>query len=92
MSKMRERHEQLEKEIGEMYGQEISEVINELERATKNFPSMVSAHEGYAILKEEVDELWDEVKEQHGVRDQARMRDEAKQIAAMAIRFMRDLT
>jgi len=42
-----------------------------------------SAHEGFAILDEERDELWDEVK----ANDQFRAREEAIQVAAMATRF-----
>jgi hypothetical protein len=48
-----------------------------------------NAHEGYAVLKEEADALWDEVKEntaytKHGM-------NEAVQTAAMAIRFVVEL-
>lgn len=69
-----------------------------------------STHEGYAVLLEEVDELWDEVK--HGEKrafscdsfgtlvsaesaksiHKSRMRNEAVQVAAMAIRFIQELT
>lgn len=48
-----------------------------------------NAHEGYAVLLEEVDELWDEIK--HG-QDKELMCVEAIQIAAMALRFIRELT
>jgi hypothetical protein len=41
----------------------IDEVLQELARARKKFPRpQASAHEGFAILDEERDELWDEVK------------------------------
>ena len=46
-----------------------------------------SAHEAYAVLKEEVDELWDEVKKKSHNRDMSMMRREAVQIAAVAIRI-----
>lgn len=46
-----------------------------------------SAHEGYAVLAEEVDELWDQVKVNQKRRDLALMRKEAIQVAAMALRF-----
>lgn len=46
-----------------------------------------SAHEGFAILKEEVDELWDCVKLNQGRRDLRQMQREAIQVAAMAMRF-----
>ena len=66
-------------------------VGKELAAAMTNFPPMNSAHEGFAILKEEVDELWDEVKAKQGKRLVSDMRKEAKQVAAMAIRFMVDV-
>lgn len=64
------------------------EVECELNRATHKFGNFASHHEGYAILKEEVDELWDAVK----ANDHQHAREEAVQVAAMAIRFLRDLT
>lgn len=59
----------------------------ELTEATAKFSTFHSSHEGYAILKEEVDELWDEVK----ANRPNRAREEAVQVAAMAIRFLIDL-
>lgn len=67
------------------------EVLKELVRTRVAFPPMHSAHAGFAILKEEVDELWDEVKKSPKKRDLAAMRAEAIQIAAMAIRFVEDV-
>lgn len=67
----------------------LMEVHEELDRATAKFGPFLSAHEGYAIIKEEVDELWDEVKK--GNRQPELMRKEAIQIAAMAVRFVLDL-
>ena len=59
----------------------------ELTTALTNFPPMNSAHEGYAVLLEEVDELWDQVKINQKKRDISKMKSEAIQVAAMAIRF-----
>jgi hypothetical protein len=50
-----------------------------------------SAHEGYAVLLEEVDELWAEVKKRRSERDDERMGLEAIQVAAMAVRFLLDV-
>ena len=55
--------------------------------AAEKWPVMNSAHEGYGVLLEEVDELWDHVKTKQKNRDLVAMRKEAIQIAAMAIRF-----
>ncbi len=46
-----------------------------------------SAHEGWAVLREEVDEMWDHVKIGQRRRDLQAMRTEAIQVAAMALRF-----
>lgn len=65
-------------------------VALEMERA-RRWPAMNSAHEGYAVLAEEVDELWEHVKVQQGKRDVPAMAYEAIQTAAMAIRFAVDV-
>jgi NTP pyrophosphatase (non-canonical NTP hydrolase) len=65
----------------------LAEVQAELERSNaKHRAFFYSAHEGFSVLKEEVDELWDEVKAQE--RDMVRMRKEALQVAAMAVKFI----
>lgn len=65
----------------------LNAIADEIKRAQEKFPPFAGAHEGYAVLLEEVDELWHEVK--HGTRD--RMREEALQVAAMALRFLVDI-
>lgn len=62
-------------------------VAKECDKATVKFHTFASEHEGYAVLKEEVDELWDEIK---GAQNKRRMRAEAIQVAAMALRFVLD--
>ena len=69
----------------------MQDVEAELIRARQNHWDMNSAHEGYAILLEEVHELWDEVRRKDDQHDLDRMRAEACQVAAMAIRFMTDI-
>lgn len=66
-------------------------VITELDQAQEAFPPFNSAHEGWAVLKEEFDELWGEVKINQKRRDLAKMRHEAVQVAAMAMRFIIDV-
>ena len=65
-------------------------VEDELENAEEKFGPFKNVHEGYAVILEELDELWDEIKKKNP--DKGRLRDEAKQVAAMALRFMLDLT
>ena len=61
----------------------LANVGEEIIRARKKFKPFVNAHEAYAVLKEEVDEFWDEVKRKK--QDPAAMKHELIQIAAMAI-------
>ncbi len=70
----------------------VNEVLNELQRAREAFPAFHSAHEGWAVIKEELDELWDEVRTNQKVPGRyGRMEREAIQVAAMAIRFVIDM-
>jgi hypothetical protein len=64
------------------------EIIDEVNRAQEKFKPFNSAHEGYAVLLEEMDELWDIVKQKQSTRDLEAMRKEAIQVAAMALRFI----
>ena len=63
----------------------------ELLAAMKNHPKFYTPHDGWAILREEVDELWDEVKKKPSKRSKNKLRKEAVQVAAMAIRFVHDI-
>lgn len=68
------------------------EAAAELERAVLKHAPMHSAHEGWAVIFEELDELWDEVRAwQPDTNDYNRMRKEAIQVAAMALRFVSDV-
>lgn len=69
----------------------IDEIQSEYNRASSKYPHFHSTHEGYAVIKEEVDELWDLVKENKGLQGNADMHKECIQIATMAIRFIKDL-
>ena len=66
-------------------------VAAELERAQDMHAPLSSCHEAYAVIVEEVEELWDEVKKKREHRDTEHMRREAIQIAAMALRFIHDV-
>jgi molybdopterin biosynthesis enzyme len=70
----------------------VADVLGELDKATKNWPPFNSAHEGYAVLAEEMDELWVHVKTNQKRRDLPAMRKEAIQVAAMAMRFALEVT
>lgn len=63
-------------------------MIEECKSAMDKFPTFASYHEGKAVIEEELDELWDEIKDK---QDKDKLRAEAIQIGAMAIRFVNDL-
>ena len=63
-------------------------VINELNNANKKFPLFNSSHEGWAVIKEEMDELWDEVKNNKDPMSKTKQKKEAIQVAAMGIKFL----
>lgn len=67
------------------------EVIAEAERAAKLWPPFNSAHEGFATLHEEFDELKAHVWTNQKKRNLDAMRTEAIQVAAMAVRFVNDI-
>lgn len=68
-----------------------AEVCDEIDRARGNWPNFYNAHEGYAVLLEEVDELKAHVWTKQRNRDLPAMRKEAIQVAAMAIRFAEEV-
>lgn len=89
-------------ELGTSYDIVLGDVGAEIYDANEKFPAAyTSPHEGYAILAEEVDELWTAVKAAQKPRlfgsDREReealreIRVEAIQVAAMAIRLVNDL-
>lgn len=67
----------------------IADVAAELTKAYVKFGPMASPHEGWAVIREELDELWEHVKSDTGRGAQARQ--EAIQVAAMALRYAADL-
>jgi hypothetical protein len=57
--------------------------------ATGKFPPINTPHEGKAVIEEELDELWLEIKANRGSSPKAMQ--EAIQVAAMAVRYVCDL-
>ncbi|HYE35487.1 HU family DNA-binding protein [Methylocaldum sp.] len=68
-------------------GWALRQVRTELQKSIATFPELHSLHEGYALIQEELDDLWDEVK----VDDETSAVDEALQVAAVAVRFAVEL-
>jgi hypothetical protein len=69
-------------------GDAIRDIWREFQKARERFAAFNSAHEGYAVLAEEVDELWDLVKGKRNPENAALMRKEAIQVGAMALAFI----
>lgn len=63
------------------------EITHETVRAMSKFPPFNSPHEGWAVVMEEVDEMWDEVK----ANDLDRSIEEAIQVGAMALRYVLEM-
>ena len=71
------------------YNEAISLITTEYCSATKKFGPFASAHEGYAIILEELDELWEVIKNKQ--KSITELEKEAVQVAAMAVRFLVDM-
>jgi len=66
------------------------EMVNkELARSRNKHNPIMTIHEGYAVLLEEVDEFWDEVKNRNP--DYMAILEELIQVGAMAQRVAEDL-
>lgn len=59
-------------------------------RGILKFPPFNSFHEGYAVLLEEVNELWDEIKKKRTDRNSRQIAYEAIQVGAMALALIKD--
>ena len=75
--------------------QEVAEeIVAEASRASALFPPMNSPHEASAVIREEFDEYWDEVKKHNTSKPdrdtRPRQREELIQLAAMCIRAITD--
>lgn len=69
----------------------LEDIKKEFKFATEHWNDFGSLHEAYAIVLEEMDELWDEVKRSQ--KDPERLsyvKEEAIQVATMAIRLIHD--
>ena len=66
------------------YGEASEAVYKEIIQAKQKFPPFNSMHEGYAVILEELDEAWDQIKADNTEKACAEMR----QVAAMATAFL----
>ena len=68
-----------------------AEIVEELRCTTLSHDYFNSSHEGYAVIKEEFDKLWEAIKQNHH-HPNCELREEAIQVAAMVLRFILDCT
>ena len=63
-------------------------ISEEVDFANEKFPAFSSSHEGYAVILEEMDELWDEIKNNKDPMSSMKQKKEAIQVGAMAVKFL----
>jgi hypothetical protein len=74
--------------MAKLYARELRVAGELLDKAMRKRGSkMNSVHEGWALIREELDELWDEVKRKQDKHRPKKLRKEALQVAAIAIWF-----
>jgi hypothetical protein len=66
-------------------------VVDELSSARAGHAPINSLHEGYAVILEEMDELWEEVRKKQSQREPLEILAELVQIGAMAQRVAEDV-
>ncbi|MCE7734045.1 MAG: hypothetical protein GPJ54_04145 [Candidatus Heimdallarchaeota archaeon] len=77
------------KEMKERIDHILQEMKFEYLEARVTHKGLHSYHEGYAVLKEEIEELWDEIKKRQPDND--KLFKEAIQVGAMALAFIYEL-
>jgi len=66
----------------------IKKIEDELKLANSKYPLFRSTHQAYAVMFEEVDEVWEHVKKKPHERNLDELEDELVQVAAMACKFI----
>ena len=64
------------------------DIAEEYESASKRYPKFATRHDGYAVILEELDEVWDAIKTN---QLNAVLEPELKQVGAMILRFLMDI-
>ena len=66
-------------------------IEDEFLRANDLYSNLHSNHEAYAVIKEEMDELWDEIKKNKDTMGNKKIIKELIQIGAMVVRYLDNL-
>lgn len=64
----------------------------EIQAARRHGSTFASLHEAYAVILEELDEVWDIARQKRMDRDRAELYKELVQIAAMAIKAINSMS
>ena len=75
----------------ERYGAHVdiaSAIFAEVERAKCHRDHFPSLHEAYAVILEELDEVWDIARQKRRERNELELRKELIQVAAMAVKAL----
>ncbi len=78
--------------IPEVDRRNLTLIYEEYLAAKKQYPAFNSPHEAYAVILEELDEVWKIIKSSVSRKGNIEaMKYEVKAVGAMALRFMNDL-
>jgi len=82
--------------MNQHYNDKVDTALNDIKQEVLSAKAVyqadfVNQHEAYAVILEEVDELWAEIKKNQKTYDLVLQRKEAKQAAAMLVRLMVEL-
>lgn len=78
-------------EFSERQDKVVAEFYEEINKGVNKFGNYNSYHEAYAVIKEEFDELWDELKVNADNRDLTKVYEEAIQVAATSYRLAEEI-
>ena len=69
----------------------LGSILKEFNRANTLYSAFHSNHEAYAVILEELDEVWDEIKKSKDVKGNEQIRNELIQVAAMCVKYIENL-
>lgn len=67
------------------------EIAARAKKARERYGAFASPHEAHSVIREELDELWDEVRKKSGLRSVLTLRNEALDVAVAALRYAAQL-
>ena len=68
-----------------------AQIMDEVERARRHGEKFFSLHEAFAVIAEELDEVWDITRQKRCDRDALELRKELIQTAAMCVKALNSM-